>query len=279
MRIFLFLLCFFSLTPVFADNVILMIGDGMGKNHISCTAKTHPLFLARNKPVGEIQTYSANNAITDSAAGATAYACGIKTNNKFLGITPQKEACKTLAETSLEQGYTPLIRTTDILTGATPSAFYAHIDSRHKTKEIEQMLAKAQEKMVIKSVQYIDKETKEILSTLSKSTKPFFMMIEESEIDKQSHNNNYQKMQEALIRFDNAVQTAVNFANKRKDTTVIIVADHETGGLTDSCQFTKDNHTGENVYYYVFGQHKNLFTEPVLQNTDIHHKIKEILFK
>ena len=256
-----------------------MIGDGMGKNHISCTAKTHPLFLERNKPVGEIQTYSANNAITDSAAGATAYACGIKTNNKFLGITPQKEACKTLAEESLEQGYTPLIITTDILTGATPSAFYAHIDSRYKTKEIEQMLAKAQEKMSIKSVQYIDKEAKEILSTLSKSTKPFFMMIEESEIDKQSHNNNYQKMQEALIRFDNAVQTAVNFANKRKDTTVIIVADHETGGLTDSCQFTKDNHTGENVYYYVFGQHKNLFTEPVLQNTDIHHKIKEILFK
>lgn len=279
MRIFLFLLCFFSLTPVFADNVILMIGDGMGKKHISCTAKTHPLFLASNKPVGEIQTYSANNAITDSAAGATAYACGIKTNNKFLGITPQKEACKTLAEESYERGYTPLIITTDVLTGATPSAFYAHIDSRYKTKEIEQMLAKAQEKMVIKSVQYIDKETKEILSTLSTSTTPFFMMIEESEIDKQSHNNNYQKMQEALIRFDNAVQTAVNFANKRKDTTVIIVADHETGGLTDSCQFTKDNHTGENVYYYVFGQHKNLFTEPVLQNTDIHHKIKEILFK
>ena len=279
MRIFLFLLCFFSLTPVFADNVILMIGDGMGKNHISCTAKTHPLFLERNKPVGEIQTYSANNAITDSAAGATAYACGIKTNNKFLGITPQKEACKTLAEESYERGYTPLIITTDILTGATPSAFYAHIDSRYKTKEIEQMLAKAQEKIFIKSVQYIDKETKEILSTLSTSSTPFFMMIEESEIDKQSHNNNYQKMQEALIRFDNAVQTAVNFANKRKDTTVIIVADHETGGLTDSCQFTKDNHTGENVYYYVFGQHKNLFTEPVLQNTDIHHKIKEILFK
>ena len=279
MRIFLFLLCFFSLTPVFADNVILMIGDGMGKNHISCTAKTHPLFLAHNKPVGEIQTYSANNAITDSAAGATAYACGIKTNNKFLGITPQKEACKTLAEESYERGYTPLIITTDVSTGATPSAFYAHIDSRHKTKEIEQMLAKAQEKMVIKSVQYIDKETKEILSTLSTSTTPFFMMIEESEIDKQSHNNNYQKMQEALIRFDNAVQTAINFAKSRKDTTVIIVADHETGGLTDSCQFTKDNHTGENVYYYVFGQHKNLFTEPVLQNTDIHHKIKEILFK
>ncbi len=279
MRFLLFFLLFFTTLPVVADNVILMIGDGMGKNHISCTAKTHPLFLSRNKPVGEIQTYSANNTITDSAAGATAYACGIKTNNKFLGITPQKEACKTLAEESYERGYAPLIITTDVATGATPSAFYAHIDSRHKTKEIEQMLAKAQEKMVIKSVQYIDKETKEFLSTLSKSTTPFFMMIEESEIDKQSHNNNYQKMQEALIRFDKAVQTAVNFANNRKDTTVIVVADHETGGLTDSCQFTKDNHTGENVYYYVFGQRKNLFTEPVLQNTDIHHKIKEILFK
>lgn len=262
-----------------ADNVILMIGDGMGKNHISCTGKGADLFLETLMPQGEIQTHSANNPITDSAAGATAYSCGLKTNNTFLGLTPDKKECKTLAEMSVENGFSTIIRTTDVLTGATPSAFYAHIDSRYKTKEITHALTQAQQTMDIKSVTYIATELETVLDKLKTQNKPFFMLVEESEIDKQSHNNNYNKMTEALIRFDNAIKKAIEFANTDKKTTVIILADHETGGLTDDCKYTKNNHTGANVFYYVEGQYKNLFTEPVLQNTDVHHKIKEILFK
>ena len=37
---------------------------------------------------GTVRTFSATNLITDSAAGATAYACGFKTSNSnALGIT------------------------------------------------------------------------------------------------------------------------------------------------------------------------------------------------
>ena len=73
------------------ENIILCIGDGMGFNQVA---------LARNKvfnlqgrlwmetlPVtGSVQTFSANRAVTDSAAAATAMACGVKTNNGVLGI-------------------------------------------------------------------------------------------------------------------------------------------------------------------------------------------------
>ncbi len=273
---FVTMLVFSSLAH--ADNVILMIGDGMGKNHIACASQEADLFLETLTPQGEIQTHSANNPITDSAAGATAYSCGLKTNNTFLGLTPDKKECKTLAEMSVENGFSTIIRTTDVLTGATPSAFYAHIDSRYKTKEITHALTQAQQTMDIKSVTHIDTEIQNVLDKLKTQNKPFFMLVEESEIDKQSHKNNYDKMKEALVRFDNAIKKAIEFANIDKKTTVIILADHETGGLTNACEYTKDNHTGANVSYYVEGQHKNLFNESILQNTDIHHKIKAILF-
>ena len=156
-----------------------------------------------------------------------------------VGLTPNKEKCETLAETSYAKGYNVFIRTTDKITGATPSAFYAHQESRHHTNNILKDLEKAKEAMDIKAVQNIETETKKLLTALETSEKPFFVMIEESEIDKQSHLNQYQKMSQALISFDKAIESAVQFAKNRKDTTIIIVADHETGGLTDSCEYTK----------------------------------------
>ena len=278
MRFITLLLLFFSFSA-HADNVILMIGDGMGKNHIRCVSKEHHLFLKTLNPKGEIKTYSANNEITDSAASATTYSCGIKTNNGYLGLSPNQEKCETLAEMSIKNNFLTFIRTTDKITGATPSAFYAHQKSRHNTIGILSDLKTAKEKMDIKAVKNIDTETKELLSKLKNEQQPFFIMIEESETDKQSHLNNYQKMKEALIRFDNAIQTAYNFVQTRNDTTLIVLADHETGGLTSDCEYTKNNHTGENVYYYTFGSKNDLFNEPILENTSIHHKIKNILFQ
>ena len=276
MRFFLFLSVFLYISNAFSQNIILMIGDGMGKNHINCVQNNTPLFLKTLSPKGEIKTYSANNKVTDSAASATAYSCGIKTNNGFLGLNPQKEKCETLAETSYAKGYNVFIRTTDKITGATPSAFYAHQESRHHTKNILKDLEKAKETMDIKAVQNIETETKELLSTLQTSEKPFFVMIEESEIDKQSHINNFDKMSQALVRFDKAIESAVQFANNRTDTTIIIVADHETGGLTPSCEYTKNNHTGENVFYYIEGNQLNTSYSNEIENTAIHHWIKKM---
>lgn len=280
MKKIFFLICFILSLPTtaLADNVILMIGDGMGKNHIQCTNQKKNLFLSTLTPKGEIKTYSENNAITDSAASATAYACGIKTNNNYLAMNSNKETCETLAEMSAQKGYLTLIRTTDKVTGATPSAFYAHTESRYDTKKIEEHLKKALKKMDIQSVQQIDQEMRLVLNQLKNSDKPFFMMVEESEIDTQSHHNNLEKMQAALIRFDKAIQQAIEFAKEDKKTTVIILADHETGGLTNTCTYTKKNHSDANVFYFVEGQHASLFNEPILENNAIHHKMKRILF-
>ena len=71
--------------PLFhsTKNVILVIGDGMGENHILNTLTYFDLenpnfFQGRH---GSLATHSADNIITDSAAGATAFSTGVKVNN------------------------------------------------------------------------------------------------------------------------------------------------------------------------------------------------------
>lgn len=72
-------------------NVILLIGDGMGVGAIEIArqleyGKTGVLHLEQLEHVALMRTYSANNFVTDSAAGGSAIATGIKTNNESIGV-------------------------------------------------------------------------------------------------------------------------------------------------------------------------------------------------
>ena len=84
-------------------------------------------------------------------------------------------------------------------------------------------------------------------------------------------------MEKELRDFDRAVMKATYFVNKNPDTTVIVLADHETGGLTDECQYTTKNHTGVDIPLHAYGKHAKLF-EGEQDNTEIYKKMKEILF-
>ena len=82
-----------SISTVWAEdpqNIIFMIGDGMGLNHIyaAMTANYGKLNIERCSHIGFSKTYSANDYITDSAAGGTALACGVKTKNGMVGMSP-----------------------------------------------------------------------------------------------------------------------------------------------------------------------------------------------
>ena len=84
-------------------------------------------------------------------------------------------------------------------------------------------------------------------------------------------------MKKELYDFDYAVMKAVNFTYQHPDTTVIVLADHETGGLTDSCAYTSHGHTGVNIPLHAYGQHADLF-QGTQDNTEIYMKIRQILF-
>ncbi|GAV55042.1 hypothetical protein ZYGR_0AS03650 [Zygosaccharomyces rouxii] len=120
-------------------NVIFFVTDGMGPTSLSLTrsfrqyahdlAYNDVLVLDRHL-IGSSRTRSSDSLVTDSAAGATAFACALKSYNGAIGVDSDKGPCGTILEGAKLAGYhTGLVVTTRI-TDATPGAFSAHADFR-----------------------------------------------------------------------------------------------------------------------------------------------------
>lgn len=119
-------------------NIILIIGDGMGLSQISAS-----MYSAGNKTIleefpvtGLIATQSYSNLITDSGAGATAFACGCKTFNGAIGVDAQKHPCTTLLEVADSLGRATGLAVNCSVTHATPASFVAHVPDRAKAEDI-----------------------------------------------------------------------------------------------------------------------------------------------
>jgi alkaline phosphatase len=123
-------------------NVILFIGDGMGLAQLAAsrmgTKGADGWYTVECMPVTSlVRTNSADDIVTDSAAGATAYATAHKTKNKMLSLSPDSVKLRTIVEAARAQGLaTGLITVGDDLTGATPAAFAAHVPARSMNEEI-----------------------------------------------------------------------------------------------------------------------------------------------
>lgn len=74
--------------------------------------------------------------------------------------------------------------------------------------------------------------TKKAVETLSKDEDGFFLMIEGGQIDWAGHDNDAGTLLHEMIHFDETVDYVFKWAQKRRDTIVIISADHETGGFS-----------------------------------------------
>jgi len=112
-------------------NLILMIPDGCGPAAITLArlVSGRPLVLD-SLLVGAVETHSADSHVTDSAAGGTAYATGVKTSNRMVGVDPEGRPLGTLVEAAQARGMATGLVTTADLTDATPAAFVAHIAQR-----------------------------------------------------------------------------------------------------------------------------------------------------
>ncbi len=126
-------------------NVILLIGDGTGLSQISSAfyfKETSPNY-GRFKHIGLINTSSSRQDITDSAAGATAFACGIKTYNGAIGVADDSTNVKNLVEIISSKNIKSGLISTSSITHATPACFYAHNISRGSEEEIALDLAQS----------------------------------------------------------------------------------------------------------------------------------------
>jgi len=127
-------------------NIILMIGDGMGLTQISAGMymNGNKLNLERIKNIGLHKPYASNKLITDSAAGATSFACGVKTYNGAIGMNSKIKPVPTILEMAIEAGMPTGLVATSTITHATPASFYAHVEQRKQQEDIAEFFLKNQ---------------------------------------------------------------------------------------------------------------------------------------
>ena len=124
---------------------MLLIGDGMGLTQITAAlyAGGNALALERMPVVGLHKSYSSDELITDSAAGATAFSCGVKTYNGAIGVRPDTSPCYTILERAEDAGMPTGLVATSTIVHATPAAFYAHVANRRQYPAIAEQLAES----------------------------------------------------------------------------------------------------------------------------------------
>jgi alkaline phosphatase len=74
--------------------------------------------------------------------------------------------------------------------------------------------------------------TEKAISLLSKDKEGFFMMVEGSQIDWAGHAHDAAWAMKDAEAFEKAVEKAVQFAEKDGNTLVVVVGDHDTGGMS-----------------------------------------------
>ena len=118
-------------------NIIIMIGDGMGENHLKLAEEYgYNLFMNTHYDLrGQSKTRSLSHSITDSAAGGTALSSGTRIINQTVGVYAFDlfglfTRPKSISEVAQEKGMKTGIVTTDNTTGATPASFSVHVPYR-----------------------------------------------------------------------------------------------------------------------------------------------------
>ncbi|MCU4156196.1 alkaline phosphatase [Carboxylicivirga sp. A043] len=112
-------------------NIILFIGDGMGVAQVfSGITVNGGLNMEQMPYIGFSKTQSADNYVTDSAAGGTALSTGVRTNNGAIGIDANGEKLTTILEYAERNEKATGLVSTSAITHATPASFIAHQPQR-----------------------------------------------------------------------------------------------------------------------------------------------------
>ena len=284
-------------TPIVkeTENVILLIGDGMGFNQtklfeayqsteVTDYSDGENFFYGNLLPyLGEARTDSLSGT-TDSAAAGTALASGYKTENGTIGRDKDQNDVPLLTEIAAEKGKATAVMSTEKQTGATPSTFSAHAYHRSNTTAIQEaQLALVDQYGTLINCGYdvytedemtiLRTAITDTLAELSKDADGFFLMYEEAYIDKHCSSLSVEKAYKAMVRFNQAIALFMEYAFYNPETMVIITADHETGGLhldeNGVYQFVSEDHTSANVPVFAYGAYANVFDGKTVENVQI----------
>jgi alkaline phosphatase len=304
-----------------AKNVIVMVGDGLSlaardATRLATVGQDGQLAMDSLRYAGWTHTDSADpeEAVTDSAAGATAFATGVRTYNGAVSVDPAGAPVTTLLEHAKDLRKSTGLVSTAQVTDATPAAFGAHVPDRADQSEIarqfveesmpdvilgggedwwypvgdegaypddpadprpevskstignlvelaqgvgyeyvstpEQLAASDADRLLglfaneemfeqfpegqgdeYAPVVPLTDMTAKALDVLSADRQGFFLMVEEEGIDEMEHANNATLTLQAAQALDATVALVTQFAQSHPGTLVVVVGDHETGGL------------------------------------------------
>ncbi|MEE2604767.1 MAG: alkaline phosphatase [Bacteroidota bacterium] len=121
-----------------------------------------------------------------------------------------------------------------------------------------------------------------ILKKLNSRNKPFFLLVEGSQVDWGGHDNDLEYLTSEYIEFDRAIGVALKFVNENPNTLLIVTADHETGGLgitsskvenlNKKVRFSTKGHTASMVPVFSIGIGSKEFSG-IYDNTEIFNKM------
>ena len=134
--------------------------------------------------------------------------------------------------------------------------------------------------------------TRRSLELLSTNPMGFFLLVEGAKIDWAGHNGSLKGVVSEVLGLDRAVSEAIDWARERRDTLIIVTADHETGDLEVGESRGKGElpehiwmapeespgslaHSLQEVPVYMLGGGDDL--PAVIDNTDIFHIITKAL--
>ena len=116
------------------------------------------------------------------------------------------------------------------------------------------------------------------LEILDNDPDGFFLMVEGGRIDHAGHANDIARNVFETVEFSNAIEKAIDWAQKRTDTLILVTADHETGGLAvlqnngqgnfPNISWSTTGHTEQNVPIYAWGENAEL-VNGVMDNTGL----------
>jgi alkaline phosphatase len=308
-------------------NIIFMVSDGMSNGTLTMS----DLFLRRQGKTGSnwlnlyrekkasralVDTAAANSLVTDSAAGASAWGCGIRVNNGALNVTPQGTTPKPIMQKFKSIGKSTGLVTSVTITHATPAGFSVNMKNRGSEEDIATAyfdqqfdvllgggteffaadkrkdkrdlfsdfaqkgytIAKNREEMenakigkpllgifceaslpyaldyqsdseVQKKIPSLASMAAKAIDVLSTNRNGFLLQIEGGKVDWAAHANDAPALIYDQVAFDEAIKVAVDFAEKDKETLVIITSDHGNAnpGLIKSINTDKGFDTFLNV--------------------------------
>ncbi len=190
----------------------------------------------------------------------------------------------------------------DIISHLKKNGFITNVENLIAPEQLEKgnkygfLLAKdAMPKMSKGRGDFLSDATDLALNYFDMHDRPFFMMVEGSQIDWGGHANDADYLIKETLDFDKMIGLVLDYAEKDGNTLVIVTADHETGGFTLAAKekkipfrgtqrdykeigprFSTGGHSAAMVPVLAYGPGAEIFSG-IYQNTEIHAKIMKLL--